>query len=560
MRRQEGTPPRRSGRQGLAAAVVVSLAALASLGAAADENALIAAVKRADQDRGAVTALLGQGVDPNSADTYGSTALHWAVELDHGAAVEVLLKAGASPKVVNRYGVAPLSLAATNGNAAIIARLLAAGADPNAPAPGGETALMTASRSGSLEAVKVLLAGGADVSARESVRGQTALMWAAAEGHSAVIHALVTAGADVHARSRRPAPAGAAGSPPGGRTAATQSDDRAPAAAARPRADAPRPMPDYFTRSNGGVLNTPMVIDSMTPLMFAVRAGRVDAVRTLLDNGASANETAANGLSVLVLAIINAHYELAGYLLERGADPTAGRQGWTALHQVVTTPRLSYGRFPHPVQTGRLSPLELATKLIDRGADVNARMTVPTMGDAYRTRLDRTGATPLLLAAKGAYPDMMQLLLEHGADLRAKTAEGTTALMLAAGVAIFNEGDDAGTEAETLRAVTLLVERGAEVNEIDANGETAMHGAAYRGHNSVVQYLADKGATLNVSNRIGWTPLTIADGVLYAEFLKVHRHTAALLRHLLQERGLPVDDSGIVNQDRNPRANRSSGQ
>jgi ankyrin repeat protein len=301
-----------------------------------------------------------------------------------------------------------------------------------------------------------------------------------------------------------------------------------------------------------------MVIDSMTAMMFAVRAGRLDAVRTLLDSGADVNETASNGLSVLVLAVINAHYELASFLLERGANPNASGQGWTALHQVVTTPRLSYGRFPHPSQTGRVSPLELAKKLIERGAAVNAPMTVPTMGDGYRTRLNRLDATPLLLAAKGAYPEMMELLLAHGADLRAKTAEGTTALMLAAGVAIFNEGDDAGTEEETLRAVKLLVDRGADVNEIDTNGETALHGAAYRGHNAVVQLLADKGATLNVKNRIGWTPLTIADGVLYAEFFKQHRDTAALLRQLLKDRDLPVEDAGIVNEDRDPRTNRSS--
>ena len=144
----------------------------------------------------------------------------------------------------------------------------------------------------------------------------------------------------------------------------------------------------------------------------------------------------------------------------------------------------------------------------------------------------------------------MQLLLEHGADLHAKTAEGTTALMLAAGVAIFNEGDDAGTEAETLQAVKLLVEGGADVNQIDDNGETAVHGAAYRGHNSVVQHLADHQAKLDVKNRIGWTPVTIADGVLYAEFFKQHRDTAALLRQLLKERGIAVEDAGIVNQDR----------
>jgi ankyrin repeat protein len=154
----------------------------------------------------------------------------------------------------------------------------------------------------------------------------------------------------------------------------------------------------------------------------------------------------------------------------------------------------------------------------------------------------------------------MELLLQNGADPAAKTAEGTTALMLAAGVAIFNEGDDAGTEDETLRAVQLLVERGANVNDVDANGETALHGAAYRGHNSVVQFLADKGAALDVKNRIGWTPLTIADGVLYAEFFKQHRDTAALLRQLMKQRGLAVDDPGIVNTDRDSRANRSTGR
>jgi ankyrin repeat protein len=542
----------------LAGLTVAALATLViGVGAAAGENALVAAVKNADGKGAAVAALLRRGVDANSADSYGSTALHWAAELDQIEVVELLLRAGADAKRVNRYGVAPISLAATNGNAAILTLLLAAGADPRTTLPGGETALMTASRGGSVAAVKALMARGAEVDAREPLRGQTALMWAAAEGHALVVEALVAGGADIHARSRRAAspraPAPVAPARDG------QADAPVPAARAG-RAESPRSVGDYFTRSNGGVLNTPFVIDSMTPLMFAVRAGRTDAVRTLLESGASANETSANGLSVLVLAIINAHYELAAFLLDKGADVHAAGQGWTALHQVATTPRLSYGRFPHPTQTGRMSPLDLAKKLLDRGADVNARMTVPTMGDGYRTRLNRLGATPLLLAAKGAYPEMIALLLEHGADPKAVTVEGTTPLMLAAGVAIFNEGDDAGTEAETLAAVKRLVEHGVDVNLVDQNGETAMHGAAYRGHNSVVQYLADKGAALDVKNRIGWTPLIIADGVLYAEFLKVHRDTAALLRQLLKQRGVNVDDAGIVNTDRDPRANRSSGQ
>jgi uncharacterized protein len=330
----------------------------------------------------AVATVLKQGADPNGTDAYGSTALHWAVELDNLTAVDLLLKAGANPSAVNRYNVAPLSVAAEAGNAAVIMRLLNVGANPNTVAAGGETALTAASRSGNVEAVKALLARGADVNARESVRGQTALMWAAAEGHAAVIAVLVEAGAEITARSRRPTPSRAGGAAPTPSAAASEID--APPATRERRAEPARPVGDYFVRSNGGVLNTPMVVDSMTPLMFAVRAGRMNAVRTLLDNGASATETAPNGLSVLVLAIINAHYELAGFLLDRGADPNAAGQGWTALYQVVATPRLSYGRFPHPAQTGRLSPIDLAKKLIAAGADVNPRMTVPTLGDGYR--------------------------------------------------------------------------------------------------------------------------------------------------------------------------------
>ena len=270
-----------------------------------------------------------------------------------GLAVELLIRAGANPKATNRYGVAPLSLACTNGNAAIIGRLLDAGADPNATAPGGETPLMTASRTGKVDAVEILLGSRRR---RECTRERPRTNRVDVGGGR---RARVSDSRARRGRSRRQCAIPSAdfrlryrwSRRRNSRTSPSQADSGAPRPAP---AQTARPLPDYFVRSNGGALNTPMVIDSMTPLMFAVRAGRFDAVRTLLESGgASVNETASNGLSVLILAIINAHYELAAYLLDKGADPNAAGQGWTALHQVVTTPRLSYGRFPHPPQTGR---------------------------------------------------------------------------------------------------------------------------------------------------------------------------------------------------------------
>ena len=158
----------------LAAGVLLVLASLGVVAAASDPP-LVSALKN-DEGANAVAALLKKGADPNSADAYGSTALHWAVELGDPAAVALLLKAGANPKALNRYGVPPLLVAVASGNAGVTRLLLNAGADANTVAAGGETALMAASRSGNVDVVKALLAGGADVNARESIRGQTALM------------------------------------------------------------------------------------------------------------------------------------------------------------------------------------------------------------------------------------------------------------------------------------------------------------------------------------------------------------------------------------------------
>jgi ankyrin repeat protein len=424
-----------------------------------------------------------------SGQSNGLTPLHEAVQRNDLTAVMALVKKGTDVNAATRYGVTPLYLACLNGNAAVVERLLAAGADVNAALPDGETALMTAARTGDAATVKALLARGATITAVEKLKGQDALMWAAAENNAAVVRLLVEAGADLKRRSR------------------------------------------------GG---------TFTPFLFAVRAGHLETTRTLLDLGADVNETMPDGTSALVMAVINAHYELAGMLLERGADPDADGQGWTALHQIAWSRRHNAGfNLPGPVATGSLDSLELARRLVARGADVNARQKKEPR-DGNRNMLNRIGSTALLLAAKSADVPLMRVLLELGADASITTTNGTTVLMAAAGVGIWAPGENPGTHEEALAAVKLAHEAGGgAVNDIDKDGETALHGAVYRGGNVLaIQYLIDKGSRFDVVNKRGWTALTAADGVEYTpDVLKRYPEASALIRKEMQARGLAVPES-----------------
>lgn len=416
------------------------------------------------------------GEDPN-AD--GSTPLHWAVYRDDLPAVERLVGGGADVKAANRYGVTPLSLACTYGNGASVELLLKAGADPHTVSAGGETALMSAARAGNLRAVKALLARGADVQARESWRQQTALMWAAAEGHVDVVNALVEAGADVRYR----------------------------------------------------------LASGFTPLLFAVREGRLDVVKALLKAGADVNDTVPTpegsrrgssqgrgaprpGTTALILAATNGHFELGAYLLDAGADPNATGPGYTAMHAVTWVRKPGVGdNDPAPDGSGSMTSLAFVQALVKHGANLNARMTKRV--SVGLTSLNTLGATPFLLAARTGDAELMRSLAKLGADPLLPTADNATPLIVAAGLGTRSPGEDAGTESEVLEAVQAALDLGADINAVDNNGETAMHGAAYKNLPAVVDLLAKRGADISVWNRKnkqGWTPLTIAEGRRFGNF------------------------------------------
>ncbi|HEY1111437.1 MAG TPA: ankyrin repeat domain-containing protein [Opitutaceae bacterium] len=470
-----------------------------SVASAAQPAPLADAVER--KDAAATRALLSDS-DVRAAQPDGTTALHWAARNDDLDTARALLAAGAAAGAANRYGVTPLALACTNGSAPLVALLLAAGADPNQALPGGETPLMTAARSGRVEVIRALLARGAVVDARIPQSGQTALMWAAAEGHAAVVAALLEAGAD---------------------------------------------------------FRTPLAT-GFTPMLFAVRGGFTEIVRALLGAGIDVNEAAQparspakflrKGASALTTAVENGHFELAALLVDLGADPNDLRSGYAPLHILSWIRKPDRGEDegdPVPEGSGALSSEQLIRHLVARGADVNLRLAGGPSGGG---RIARKGCTPFMLAADTADTAYMKLLLELGADPTLTNVDHCTPLMAAAGLGTRSADEEAGTEDEAVEAVTWLLSFGLyDIDAVSANGDTAMHGAAFANFPKVVTLLDAKGAKIeawNRKNKRGWTPLLVAEGHRFGNFKPSFETIDAIKKVMLAHGVTPPPPTPVV--------------
>jgi ankyrin repeat protein len=499
----------------------------------------------------------------------------------------VLLRAGANPRLANRAGSTPLWLASINGDAAIIGALLAAGADANEKLPLGRTPLMAASRTGNVDAMNALIDRGADVNAKETLRGTTPLMWAADEGHETAVQLLVRRGADFKARSnpatRGRGPAlGKANDPrkavaaqgaavaagrgldlgqlnaiANGRGAAPQGR-RGGGAGAAGRAGGAN---DGDDDAGGNPFRRPEPTDGgeLTALVYAARSNDLETVKVLLEAGADINQVTGYGWSPLLVATQNRYYKLAAYLLDRGADPNLpNKGGWTPLYLATDNRNIENGDYP--VRKGDIDHLDFIKLLIDKGANVNARVKDSTETRTVFTNqwLDENGATAFLRASQSGDLELMKLLLSRGADPKIATVLGVTALHVSAGIG-WVEGITYEWSADaTYEAVRMLLGLGLDVNAQADTGRTALHGAAHKGRTNVIQALADAGARLdirdygNTDNRGGklavhtWQAVDYADGLVRVGVQSAIGHPEAgqLLRNLMTAKGLPVPPMG----------------
>ncbi len=456
------------------------------------------------RDASTVRALLDQRVDVNAVGSDGSSALLWLVRVDDLETARLLIRAGADATRPNQYGVTPLHLACSNGNAAMIRLLLDAGADPNAPDPTGETPLMMASRAGDIEAVKVLLDREAVLDTRDPEFQQTALMVAVRENHPALVRFLVEERhADVNARTRT------------GKTPPWVLPNSVPGfghGVGIVRGGLPERGSRYLTP--GG----------LTPLLYAARDGRLESARVLVTAGADLEQADANGITPLLMAIANNHMDVARFLIDQRAQINVSDwYGRTPLWAAVETRNMDVDNATFENGVDREPVLDLIKTLLERGADPNVRMkeTPPIRRQMLRITgslawVDFTGQTPFLTASLAGDLAVMRLLLEYGADPYIQTFGGTTALMAAAGINwVVDQTYDHGPKA-LLEAVQLCWELGMDVNAVNSMGLTAVHGAANRGSDDIIRFLAEKGAKLDVKDNEGRTPLTWAEGVFLA--------------------------------------------
>ena len=517
------------------------------------------------RDAAAVKTLLKQGADVNAAQGDGMTALHWAATNGDPALTQMLLTAGANIRATTRLGgITPLLMASQAGHAQVVAALLAAGADANSMTATGATALMLAARSGNTDTVTRLVETGADINATEKGFGQTALMVAAGLDRADVVKLLMSRGADWKAASSIADLTALSSSPAEGGGGRPQ---QAPAGAQR--------GPDVAGVTRGYRYNELIGTQGgLTALHFAARQGSAASARALVDAGADVNLVSpGDQASPLLVAFVNGHFDLGAYLIDQGADPNlSSHAGVSPLYAVLNVQWAPIAAYPQPrshLQQSR-DYLDVMRVLLDKGADPNARVRRKVWYSGYnfdQSGVDEAGATPFWRAAYAADVAAMKLLVSYGADPSLPTTKlfsrrgpedpvagadksglppiviggpHATPLHAAAGPGYamgFAGNSHHVAPSGMLPAVKYLVdELGANVDAVDADGNSVVHNAASRGDTAMIRYLVSKGADVRKINRSGQTTIDVANGPVqrtqpYPDTIKLLESLGAVNNH-----------------------------
>lgn len=462
-------------------------------------------------DRRAALEMIEAGADVNEAQPDGTRPIHWAVyRVDHEL-VDELIARRAEVDVMNELGSTPLAEAVRLRDVEMVRTLLAAGSGPEGANPDGQTALMLAIKNGDLEIVEMLVAAGADVNAVERVQDQTPLMWAAAAGQNAaaMVDLLIASGADVHARARF--------------------TDWPSQITSEPR---------WQYHAYGG----------LTALLYAAREGCHACVESLLDAGADVHTPNPEGVTALMIALDNGHNDIAMLLLDRGANPHVWDvYGRTALYVAIYNKNSGGGGggfgggrggggrgggIPVGIQdapdTPEVTSMDVIEALLEAGVEPDTQLSVrrpSNQGGRFGDPNLSTGATPLYLAVLNNDREVIEALLEAGANPNI-VGMGATPFLLAAGVNPFGRGGNGPADTELL---DLLIEHGADVNAqitgtltysmrisrgmSDDEGTSALHAAVQAGNVEMVRYLLENGARTDVTDWSGRTPMDVANGI-----------------------------------------------
>ena len=523
----------------------------------------------------------------------GYTPLLLAGLAGRAAMLDLLLEAGADPNTATTTGATALHLATATGEADAVRTLIAHGADVDArEAAAGQTPLMFAAAANRVAAMEVLLEHGAnpgittrvidlDARAREDAAERRRHI-ARVRAHRAE-RATPAAAPDSAAGKKPSSDSTAAVRNP---TGELREGPRPEAAGETPKAEASRATPDSTrtsqpvptaqaeggTPSGAGAEKKPAAPrplsyaqlvgaeGGLSALHYAVRQGNRAAVETLLEAGADINEaTAGDHTSPLLIATINGHFDLALFLLERGADPNlASAAGVTPLYAVINVQWAPHAFYPQPSPAQEhATHLEVMRALLDAGADPNVRLEKKVWYTGYnfdQSGVDESGATPFWRAAQASDVDAMRLLVEHGADPtvwsrvvperrapngRNAHEDPTAPPPVPIGgpaVSPLHVATGAGYDGNFHRnamygwmpAVRYLVEElGFDVNVPDYKGYTPLHNAAFRGDNAMILYLVEHGADVTAVARSGQTTVDMANGPI--QRLQPFPETIALL-------------------------------